>query len=63
VSIFVSIFLPLIFLFMNINKIDDLMSLVGGVMGGIIAIVVLLMYQKVKSIKQNVSPYNLNLSN
>jgi hypothetical protein len=59
----VSIFLPLLFLLTNVNKVDNLMSLVGGVIGGVIAVIVLLMYVKVRDKKQTVSPYNLNLPN
>jgi len=54
-------FLPLMFLLLDVNRLDDLMSLVGGVIGGMIAVVVLFIYQKVKNLKSDI--YNLNLSN
>ena len=62
-SIGISMFLPLLFLLIDIKKIDDLMSLVGGVIGGMIAVVVLLIYQKVRNKNIKNSPYNLNLPN
>jgi membrane-associated HD superfamily phosphohydrolase len=63
VSIAISMFLPLLFLLLDIKKLDDLMSLVGGVMGGIIAVVVLLIYQRVRNKNTRNAPYNLNLPN
>lgn len=60
-SILITMFLPLMFLLLNADRLDDLMSLVGGVIGGMIAVIVLLIYQKVKNI--NSSIYNLNLPN
>lgn len=59
----ISIFLPLLFLLVNVDKVDNLMSLVGGVIGGLIAVIVLLMYLKVKNKKQTTTAYNLNLPN
>jgi len=59
----ISMFLPLLFLLMNINRIDNLMSLTGGVIGGLIAVVVLLIYLRIRDKKQTTSPYNLNLPN
>jgi len=56
-------FLPLLFLLLDINKVDDLMSLTGGVIGGMVAVMVLLMYLKVRDKKQTTAPYNLNLPN
>ncbi len=56
-------FLPLLFLLMDINRVDNLMSLTGGVIGGMIAVIVLLIYLKIRDKKQTVSPYNLNLPN
>ena len=60
-SIIISMFLPLMFLLLDVNRLDDLMSLVGGVIGGMIAVIVLFIYQKVKNLKSDI--YNLNLSN
>jgi hypothetical protein len=56
-------FLPLSFLLVDIKKLDDLMSLVGGVIGGMIAVIVLLIYQRVKNKNMSTVPYNLKLSN
>ncbi len=62
-SYVISMFLPLLFLLLDINKVDDLMSLTGGVIGGMVAVMVLLMYLKVRDKKQTTAPYNLNLPN
>lgn len=63
VSVLVSMFLPLGFLLLDIKKLDDLMSLVGGVIGGMIAVIVLLIYHKIRNKNVKTSPYNLNLPN
>lgn len=63
VSVGMSMFLPLLFLLLNMDKLDDLMSLVGGVIGGITTVVILLIYQKVRNKNIKGAPYNLNLPN
>jgi len=60
-SILLSMLLPLGFLLMSSNKLDDIMSLAGGIIGGMIAVVVLMMYIKIKDKKKTTTPYSLNL--
>lgn len=61
-SILLSMFLPLGFLLLGAKKLDDIMSLAGGIIGGMIAVIVLLIYQQVKNKNKQSAPYNLNLS-
>jgi len=62
-SILLSMLLPLGFLLMSSNKLDDIMSLAGGIIGGMIAVVVLMIYIKIKNMNKTIAPYNLNLPN
>ncbi len=63
VSIFISMFVPLLFLLLDVNKLDNLMSLAGGVIGGMILVVLLFIYQKVRDKKINTFSYRLKLPN
>ncbi len=62
-SILLSMFLPLVFLLVSAKKLDDIMSLAGGIIGGMIAVVVLLVYMKIKDKNTKTAPYNLNIPN
>jgi len=61
ISTLTVIFLPLLFLFIGINGIGDLISLMGGVAGGLDGLIVFLVYMKAKQKPEKEPEYKLNL--
>lgn len=55
------IFLPLAFFFIGINAIGDLISLMGGVLGGLDGLIVFLVYFAAKKKSEQEPEYKLNL--
>ncbi len=62
-SILITMFLPLVFLLLGATKVDDLMSLTGGIMGGLVGIIILFVYKKAKETSKVKPAYSLNLPN
>lgn len=53
--------LPLVFLFFDMNKIEELMALSGGIIGGIMSVTILFIYFKAQKEGDRKPIYNLNL--
>ncbi len=62
-SVLITMFLPLLFLILGANKVDDLMSLAGGIMGGLVGVLILFVYKKAKDVGKIKPAYALNLPN
>ncbi len=62
-SILITMFLPLTFLLIGANKVDDLMSLAGGIMGGLVGVLILFVYKKAREVGKIKPAYSLNLPN
>lgn len=62
-SILITMFLPLLFLLIGSSKVDDLMSLAGGIIGGLVGVLILFVYKKAKEIGKIKPAYSLNLPN
>lgn len=57
----VIIFLPLVFFFIGINTVGDMISLMGGVLGGLDGLIIFMIYFEAKK-KPGMEPeYSLNL--